>query len=273
MAVMSSPPSAPSPPPTAAPVKAPFSRLPFYYGWIVVAVAFVTMGVGVNARSAFSLLFPPILEEFQWSRGETAGSFAIGFLASAVMAPFIGMGIDRYGPRLIFPLGGLLVAIGLAASTYVNAVWQMFLTMGVLVVGGSVIIAYVGHSAFLPNWFVRRRGLAIGIAFSGVGLFAMILMPSLQWIIDQDGWRAACWFLAILVFCTVVPLNLLLQRKRPEDIGLNPDGDAVADAAGGNNPATDNVIDHAWVETEWTVRRAMATARFWWLAAAFLCAL
>ena len=66
------------------------SRLPFYYGWIVVAVAFVTMGIGVNTRTAFSLLFPPILAEFGWERGVTAAAFSIGFVASTIYAPFIG---------------------------------------------------------------------------------------------------------------------------------------------------------------------------------------
>jgi len=147
-----------------------YRRLPFFYGWIVVMVAFVTMGVGVNARSAFSLLYPPMLDEFQWSRSVTAGTFAVGFLASAFLAPLIGIGIDRFGPRYIFPFGGLVVAVGLGLTTFVNSPMAMYATWGVMVGAGSVIIAYVGHSAFLPNWFVRRRGLAIGIAFSGVGL-------------------------------------------------------------------------------------------------------
>ena len=65
-------------------------RLPFFYGWLVVAVVFVTMGIGVNARTAFSLLFPPIIDEFGWDRGVTAGAFSFGFLVSAVMSPTLG---------------------------------------------------------------------------------------------------------------------------------------------------------------------------------------
>jgi MFS family permease len=257
---------------SASPKISIYQRLPFFYGWVVVMVAFVTMGVGVNARNSFSLLFPPILEEFQWSRSETAGSFAIGFVASAFMSPLIGMGIDRFGPRLIFPFGGLIVALGFALSTYSDSPLMMFFTMGILVVGGSVIIAYVGHSAFLPNWFIRRRGLAIGIAFSGVGLFAIFLMPLLQSIISTDGWRAACWTLALMILVIVVPLNLLLQRKKPQDIALQPDGDS-----GNSELATmetpDNVVDKDWAETDWTLLRALATTRFWWLAGAFFSAL
>ena len=77
------------------------ARLPFFYGWIVVAVAFVTMGVGVNARTAFSLLFPPILAEFGWDRGVTAAAFSIGFMASTIYAPLSGILMDRFGPRYV----------------------------------------------------------------------------------------------------------------------------------------------------------------------------
>src|SRR4029450_3659060 len=73
------------------------ARIPFFYGWVVVACAFVTMGIGVNARTAFSLLFPPILDEFGWDRGVTAGAFSFGFLVSAVLSPSLGRMMDRRG--------------------------------------------------------------------------------------------------------------------------------------------------------------------------------
>ncbi|MDP6566329.1 MAG: MFS transporter [Alphaproteobacteria bacterium] len=253
--------------------RSPLARLPFYYGWAVVVIAFITMGLGVNARISFSLLFPPILDEFGWTRGATAGFFAVGFLVSSVMSPLIGMAMDRLGPRLVFPFGGVIVACGLILGTYASQPWHFFVTLGALVVGGSVIIAYIGHSAFLPNWFVRRRGLAIGIAFSGVGVFGMVMLPWMQTIIDNDGWRAACWTLAILVLVTVVPLNLLCQRRRPQDLGLRPDGDAVPADQAAADQTPDNVVDKAWADTDWTLRRAMATSRFWWLGGAFFCAL
>ena len=242
-------------------------RIPFFYGWVVVAVAFVTMGIGVNARTAFSLLYPPVLAEFGWSRGATAATFSVGFFASAVMSPFIGMAMDRFGPRLVFPVGGLMVAGGFMAATLTTQPWHLFATLGLFVVGGSVLIAFVGHSAFLPNWFVRRRGLAIGIAFSGIGVFSLIAMPWVQHVIEVDGWRTACWLLAAVVLVVVLPLNLIFQRRRPEDLDLWPDGDAAPVATAGGQLAS-NVVDPAWVAVEWTLRRAMGTARFWWLALA-----
>jgi MFS family permease len=146
------------------------ARLPFFYGWVVVAVAFVTMAVGVNTRTAFSLLFPPILAEFGWDRGRTAASFSIGFIAVIGYAPMIGVLMDRFGPRLVIPLGAVLVSTGMILATFVTQPWHLDLTLGVVVVGGTVFLSYIGHSLFLPYWFARRRGPALGTAFAGVGL-------------------------------------------------------------------------------------------------------
>jgi MFS family permease len=116
------------------------SALPFYYGWVVVAVCFITMGLGVNARTAFSLLFPPILDEFGWDRGVTAGAFSFGFVVSAILTPALGRLIDRRGPRLAIELGVGLTAAGLLLATLVQEPWQLYLTLGVLVGGGTVAL-------------------------------------------------------------------------------------------------------------------------------------
>jgi MFS family permease len=245
-------------------------RLPFFYGWVIVAVAFVTMGVGVNARTAFSLLFPPILDEFGWERGVTAGAFSFGFLVSAILSPSLGRLMDRRGPRVVIELGVGLVAAGLMLATLVREPWHLYTTLGVLVGGGSVCLSYTGQALYLPNWFVRRRGLAMSLAFSGVGVGSIILLPWLQAFIGRAGWRAACWALGILVLALLAPLNLLLKR-RPEDLGLEPDGDDASGSAAAG-PAID-VMDPAWASVDWTLGRAMRTARFWWIAAGYLCGL
>ena len=93
------------------------TRWPFYYGWVVIAVAFVTMAIGVNVRTSFSLLFPPILDEFGWQRGVTAAAFSVGFMASVVLAPLVGVLMDRWGPRAVVPIGAATAALGLVAAT------------------------------------------------------------------------------------------------------------------------------------------------------------
>ena len=245
--------------------------LPFFYGWVIVAVAFVTMGVGVNARTAFSLLFPPILDEFGWERGVTAGAFSFGFLVSAVLSPSLGRLMDRRGPRVVIELGVGLMAAGLLLAPLVRQPWHLYATLGVLVGGGSVCLGYTGHALFLPNWFVRRRGLAISVAYSGVGVGSIILLPWLQDLIGRAGWRASCWALGILILALLAPLNLLL-RRRPEDLGLEPDGDDTPPGSPAAN-RTANVVDLAWAAVDWTLGRAMRTARFWWIMVGYFCGL
>jgi MFS family permease len=245
--------------------------LPFFYGWLIVAVAFVTMAVGVNARTAFSLLFPPILDEFGWERGVTAGAFSFGFLVSAALGPSLGRLMDRRGPRVVIELGVGLVAAGMMLATLVREPWHLYVTLGVLVGGGSVCLSYTGQALYLPNWFVRRRGLAMSVAFSGVGVGSIILLPWLQTLIGRSGWRSACWAMGILVLVLLAPLNLLL-KKRPEDLGLEPDGDRSSPAAAAASRAA-NVVDAAWVAVDWTLGRAMRTSRFWWITLGYFCGL
>jgi MFS family permease len=243
-------------------------RLPFFYGWVVVAVAFVTTAIGVNARTAFSLFLPPILDEYGWERGVTAGAFSFGFLVSAILSPSLGKLMDRRGPRVVMEMGVALVAAGLLLAPFVARPWHLYATLGVLVGGGSVCLSYTGQSLYLPNWFVRQRGLAISLAFAGVGAGSIVLFPAVQSVIASAGWRTACVAMGVLVLVVLAPLNLLV-RHRPEDLGLLPDGDAApSGAAVGARPA--NVVDAAWVATEWTLGRAVRTARFWWVAAGYL---
>src|SRR5262245_23121339 len=225
------------------------------------------MAVGVNARTAFSLFFPPILAEFGWERGRTAGVFAFGFLVSNLFIPFLGRAMDRWGPRLVLPAGVLMVCAGLGLATLTRHAWHLYLTMGVLVAGGASVVGYTGQAFFLPNWFVRRRGLAMGIAFSGVGVGSVVLFPWLQRMIDGRGWRAACWTLVAILAVAVVPLNAVFARQRPEDLGLAPDGDT---APGLRQRRADSVVDPTWAAVDWTLARAVRTDRFWWVFLGFV---
>ena len=142
--------------------------------------------------------------------------------------------MDRQGPRVVIPVGVLAMSAGLALAPFVSRPWHLYLTLGVLVSCGSVVVGYTGHSFFLPNWFVRRRGIALGMAFSGVGVGAVVLFPWLQAMIVGAGWRTACWAMAALLL-VLVPLNALFQRLRPEDMRLAPDGES-ARRRGGDGP-------------------------------------
>jgi MFS family permease len=244
-------------------------RLRFFYGWIIVAVTFVTMAIGVNARTSFSLFFPPIIDEFGWEQGVTAGAFSFGFVVSAAVSPLIGRAMDRFGPRTVMELGVALMAGGMLLAPLTTQPWHLYLTIGVLVGAGSVCLGYSGQSLFLPNWFSRRRGLAMGLAFAGVGIGSVTLLPWVQHMIEQTGWRTACTAMGIMILVVLAPINLLL-RKRPQDLGLEPDGDAAPSASA--KPVS-YVVDAVWANTDWTWSRAVRTARFWWIALGYFCVL
>jgi MFS family permease len=240
------------------------ARLPIFYGWVIVGIVFVTMAIGVNARTSFSLLFPPILDEFGWDRAVVAGVFSFGFFASALVSPFSGRMVDRRGPRLVIEIGVVILVAGLCLATLAREVWQLYATLGLMVGVGGNLLGYSVQSVILPAWFARKRGLAIGIAFSGVGIGSIVLLPWLQTVIARDGWRFACLALALIIAMVLFPLNLLL-RRRPQDLGLYPDGDAAPHESGARGSAR-NIVDVAWAATDWTLARASRTARFWWIA-------
>ncbi|GAB3661276.1 MFS transporter [Ramlibacter alkalitolerans] len=245
-------------------------RLPFFYGWVVVGVVFLTMAICVNARTAFSLIFPPIIDEFGWERGVTAGAFSFGFVVSAVLSPLLGRLMDRRGPRVVMEIGIVATAAGLLLATFTHEPWHVYATLGMLVGAGTTFTGYTGQALFLPNWFVRRRGLAISVAFAGVGFGSIVMLPALQTFVERNGWRAGCTMLGVTVLVVLVPLNLLLRRG-PEEIGLAPDGDGDTPAAARARRV--NVVDPAWAAVDWTLARAMRTARFWWIAVAYFAAL
>ena len=123
-------------------------RLPFFYGWLIVAVTFVTMAIGVNARTAFSLFFPPIISEFGWERGVTAGAFSFGFVVSGAVSPLIGRMMDRFGPRGVMELGVALMGGGLLLAPLTTQPWHLYLTIGVMVGAAASASAIPANRCF-----------------------------------------------------------------------------------------------------------------------------
>src|SRR3954471_21148145 len=131
------------------------ARLPFFFGWVIIVVAFVTVAFGVTARTAFSLMFPPIVDEFGWDRGLAAGAFSFGFLVSAVISPVVGRTMDKRGPRFVIEIGVVLTAAGLLGATMIHAAWHLYATLGLLVGAGANCMSFSVQSQYLPNWFMR----------------------------------------------------------------------------------------------------------------------
>ncbi len=242
---------------------------PFYYGWIIVAVSFVTLGLAFGVWYSFSVFFVAIIKDFGWNRAVTSSIFSLFIICHYLSAAVVGSLIDRYGPRWLIPAGALWLSGFLLLVSRSTTLTQFYFTYGLGAAIGVSLIGFVPHAAILPRWFIRRRGLAVGIAMSGIGIGMLAIPPLMQHIIELHNWRFAYRILALLVLAAI-PLNIIFQRHDPEQLGTVADGKATADSTSRKIPKRQLVIlDRPWAETRWTAANAIKTRRFWLLASAF----
>lgn len=238
-----------------------------FYGWIILAISFITLAFAYGARYSFSIFYVAILEEFGWSRGSTATILSLNLIVYAFAAPLAGAVGDKYGPRKVFPVGAALIGLGLIACSAANTIWHFFIYFGVIVGLGISFLGSTPHNPILANWFVKRRGLALGFALAGIGCSFLLGMLA-QYFISSFGWRVSYIITGVLVMIIVIPLTVIFQRSRPEDKGLLPDGEDSWPARGEKHEKEDLsqnglVVDKQWAAIEWTLRRAVRTHRFW----------
>lgn len=236
-----------------------------YYGWIVVGVSFITLALVIGTWYSFTVYFVAMLKEFGWSRANLAGSFALNSMIISFLSPLVGYLTDRHGPRKIMPVGIVILSIGLIASSRINSLLQLYLIYGVISALGFTFLGYVSHSTILTNWFVKKRGTAMGVAFGGIGAGMLFMVPISQFLIDHFGWRSAYILNALIILAIVGPLVLIFQRLKPEDKGLLPDGDSrtLGSASARSKFTEGRVRDVHWTSTEWTLGKAIKTYRFW----------
>jgi MFS family permease len=196
----------------------------FFYGWVIVGVSFINLAVVLGIWYSFSVFFVAIIKEFGWSRAATAGVFSTFMLVHSLAAVPVGAFLDRLGPRLVFPAAACVIALGLFLSSRIHALWELYLWYGVLTSIGVCAIGIIAHGVILPKWFNQKRGLAIGIAMAGIGLGMQLIVPATQLVISGFGWRSAYCALALFILVVLIPLNAVLQRKDPREVGQNPDG-------------------------------------------------
>ena len=228
-----------------------------YPGWGIVAGAFAVLFVAYGAQFSFGILFSPLLAEFGWTRGDISGVFGVYTTVYCVCAFPAGRLTDRFGPRLVIAGGGVLLGAALASMSLVSQLWQIYVVYG-LVAGVGMSTAFIPCSATVVRWFVRRRGLAVGIAASGGSAGAMVVPPLAQLFVGSAGWRLA--FVAIgLAILGLLNLLAPIMRRDPESLGLRPDG-----ARG--LPTLSAAVDDA---ESWTLARALRSPTFWVLGSLF----
>jgi len=257
-------------PPAAA--TADVARLPLptsilghrlYYGWYIVAVAFVAsmMSAGVQAYT-LGVFLKPMTAELGWTRTDISLGQTVSTVVGAGLGVLIGSTLDRRGGRALMIAGAVVSGLGFIALGQVHELWHYYAVRGGLITVGSVGMGALVVNVALSNWFVRMRGRAIAIGAMGISVAALVL-PSLSTrVIDAFGWRAAWAVIGVLIWLIVIPLVALAMRRRPEDHGLAPDGDRS-----GAPPRRLRVFEAG--DVRWTRRTAARTPTLWLLILTF----
>jgi MFS family permease len=242
-------------------------RLPFYYGWVVLGVFMVAGSMAAASSQPFmAVMLKPITEEFGWSRTEATTAISIGTIGTGFVSPFIGRLADRYGPRFVVPLGGILLGAAFFFIAGVNALWQFYLAYILARSVASPCLSGVGAQTSMVNWFTRKRGRAVGLIVMTFPLANAIQAPVAEWLNGVIGWREVFVLFGAMSLVVIVAPGFLLLRKRPEDMGLFPDGASgpVEVTRGGRSmPAGARVRDF-----DFTLKQALRTKVFWLLVAA-----
>ena len=227
-----------------------------FYGWTVVAAAFVILFTAYGAQYSFGVFFGALLEEFGWSRASLSGVFSLYAFSYCVFGFLAGRLTDDWGPRRVVAAGGLFLGGALAAMAGVRALWQPYLLYGIVAALGMGT-AYVPCNSTVVKWFTRRRGLAVGLASSGGSVGTLVLPPVIQFAVTALGWRGAYVVVGAGVFSILLAAAQVLRRD-PESLGLHADGGPAPAAV--HSPSAPGGL---------TLGEAVRTRAFWVLVGAF----
>jgi len=234
-----------------------------FYGYWIVAACFFCALVDASGYYCFSLFITPLQTDFGWGRGEIMAALSIRLLASAVVSPFAGRLVDRYGAKRVLVIGAIITGLGFILISLTNNLWYLYLGWGIAGAGVAAS-GILPATAVVSNWFKKRRGTAIGIMSTGFGAAGVVSPFIGGYIIPNFGWRGGYFTLALLMWA-IIPLVLLVVRSKPADMGLYPDGVEAPEAV---------AVTEASLSTSkgLTLKMALATASFWLIGISFLLA-
>ncbi|MCA0294268.1 MAG: MFS transporter [Actinobacteria bacterium] len=237
------------------------ARARVHYAWVVAAVAFVALVGAAAFRAAPGPLMVPLHEELGWSLTTMSAAVSVNLVLYGLTAPFAAALMERFGLRRVTTVALVLIASGAGLSVFAQAAWQLTLTWGVLIGLGTGSMALVFAATVANAWFVKRRGLVLGILTAGGAAGQLVFLPLVAYLSEHTGWQVASLLVAAAALA-VLPMVLVFLRDRPSDLGLPPygateivprpapSGNAVAVALG-------------------ALATAVRTRAFWALAAAF----
>jgi MFS family permease len=237
------------------------ARLPFFYGWFIVAAGMASAAFMVGTSIFGAGVFAGEMQgELGWSRADLFGALSIRLTGGALLAPFLGAWSDRPGGARMAMVGSALLMIAsLAPLRWVDSLPAYYLVYGGV---GALASAATGGLllGIVPKWFTRNRGKAVAAAAAGGALGPLIFPVLNAELIAAVGWRDAWLYLGILAAVVLLPLMLLVHGT-PEDIGLLPDGDS--------HPEPGTATPPRWIERSYTLREVLRTRAFWLLTLAF----
>lgn len=243
----------------------------FFYGWVIVAVGFLAhIASAFSISSTLAVFLKPLSQDLGLSRGAFSLIRSGEILIGAAAAPLIGTLLDRRGGRWLIAAGGLISGAGFLLLGQARDFWQFALARWLLISPGDALMGSMVVNVSISQWFVRMRGRALALAGMGHGLAKVCMPLAAASLILYVGWRGAWAVFGVVTLALVVAPSLLFMRRRPEDMGLVPDGqsrEAPQSSAGSaskrRSPPT------AAGDIVWTRREALGTSAFWLIVIAF----
>jgi MFS family permease len=237
-----------------------------FHGWWIVATAFVALAVNVGlVFYSWGVFVSPLADAFG-GRARVAGAYSAMQVGSALYGLVVGRLVDRHGGRPVQIVGAVVFALGYALMARAGSLAWLYVAMAGPIALGSTCIGALPSNGAVARWFVRRRGLALGVATAGISAGGIVFAPASQYLIEQVGWRRAYDVLAASVLVLVLPPVIAFMRRDPADLGLLPDGEPP-------HPSGEREAHLALAarELERSVPPGVATRdqSFWLLAAAF----
>lgn len=232
-----------------------------FYGWWIVIAGGLGMSItaGINFHG-FSNFIIPLTNEFGWNRTTISGVFSLARMESGLLGPLEGWLVDRVGPRRLMLVGVPLMGIGYMLMSRVNSLAAFFFVYIFAITLGNSLGMSTPMAASVANWFNRKRGLAFGIMWSGVGLGG-IFVPAVGWLIAAYNWRLASIVIGVFIIVLGVPIAALM-RHRPEPYGYMPDGVAPESGSDADSARRRQQPD---LSQDFTAREALQTSSFWYL--------
>lgn len=238
-----------------------------FFGWWIVLSTFVILALNQGLLGqGFTIYFLPLQTEFGWSRALLATGYSLSHVESGLLGPFEGWFADRFGPRRVVVIGVVLLGAGFILLSLVQSIVTFFAAF-LVISAGSSLGGFLPLSVAVLNWFVRKRGLALGMAMAGSGLGGVIV-TAVAWSVTTQGWRFTALASAFAIWLIGIPLALLLRHK-PEKYGYLPDGDYPASSEGrlpeylAANPVPQG---EPQADNSFSTAEALRTRTFWLIA-------